>query len=86
MKCDKFILERLWIMTKSKRINYFQKKRKLCDKDEKNASTLTKLKKSHENQEFNTMKNKSLKFLQINIMNLKIHQNVYILGGRDTSN
>jgi len=23
MKCDKFILERLWIMTKSKRINYF---------------------------------------------------------------
>jgi len=38
-----------------------------------NASTLTKLEKFHENQEFKTMKNKSLKFLELHIMNLKIH-------------
>ena len=35
-------------MVKSKRIDSFFK-RKACDKDEKNASTLSKLEKLHEN-------------------------------------
>jgi len=39
----------------------------------KNAFTLTKLESFHENQKFKTMKNKSLKFLELHIMNLKIH-------------
>jgi len=39
----------------------------------KNASTLTKFEKFHENQEFKTMKNKYLKFLKLHIMKLKIH-------------
>jgi len=35
--------------------------KKVCDKDEKkNGFTLTKLEKFHENQEFKTIKNKSL--------------------------
>ena len=38
--------------------------KKVCDKDKKNAFTLTKLEKFHENQEFKTIKN---------TMNLKIH-------------
>jgi len=38
-----------------------------------NAFTLTKLEKFHENQEFKTIKNKSLKFLELYTMNLKIH-------------
>jgi len=38
-----------------------------------NASTLTKLENFHENQEFKTMKNKSLKFLELHIINLKIY-------------
>jgi len=60
-------------MIKSKRIDSFFGKRKVCDKDEKkNASTLTKLKKFHEHQKFKTMKNKSLKFLELHIMNLRI--------------
>jgi len=39
----------------------------------KNAFMLTKLEKIHENQEFKTIKNKSLKFLNLHIINLKIH-------------
>jgi len=42
-------------------------------KMKKNAFTLIKLEKSHDNQEFKTIKNKSLKFLELHIMNLKIH-------------
>jgi len=61
-------------MIKSKKIDSsIFLKRKVCDKDEKNAFTLTKLEKFHENQEFKTIKNKSLKFLELHIMNLKIH-------------
>ena len=41
-------------------------------KMKKNAFTLTK-EKFHDNQEFKTIKNKSLKFLELHIMNLKIH-------------
>jgi len=37
------------------------------------ASTLTKVEKFHQNQEFMIMKKKSLKFLKLHIMNLKIH-------------
>jgi len=44
-------------------MNSFMERGRLVIKMKKNASTLTKLKKSHENQEFNTMKTKSLKFL-----------------------
>jgi len=44
---------------------------KVCDKNEKkNVFTLIKLKTFHENQEFKTTKNK---FLELHIMNLKIH-------------
>jgi len=60
-------------MIKSKKNDSFLLKRKVCDKDGKNAFTLTKLEKFHENQEFKTIKNKSLKFLELHIMNLKIH-------------
>jgi len=60
MKCDKFILE---IMIKSKRIDSFLERVRFVIKMKKNASTLIKLKKSHKNQEFKTMKNKYIKFL-----------------------
>jgi len=60
-------------MIKSKRIDFFFGERKVCDKDEKNASTLTKLKKFHEHKKFKIMKRKSLKFIELHIMNLKIY-------------
>ena len=44
-------------------MNSFMERGRLVIKMKKNASTLTKLKKSHENQELKTMKNKYLKFL-----------------------
>jgi len=47
--------------------------KKVCDKDKKNAFTLTKLEKFHEKQEFKKIINKSLKFLELYTMNLKIH-------------
>jgi len=47
--------------------------KKVCDKDEKKMHLLTKLEKFHEKQEFKTIKNKSLKFLELYTMNLKIH-------------
>ena len=42
-------------------------------KMKKNAFTFNKLEKFHQNQEFKIIKNKSLKFLELHIMNLKIH-------------
>jgi len=60
-------------MIKSKRIDSFLERGRFMIKMKKNATTLTKLKKFHENQEFKTMKNKSLNFLELHIMNLKIY-------------
>jgi len=53
-------------MIKSKLILFF--KEEGFNKDEKNAFTLTKLDKFNKNQEFKTIKNKSLKFSEIKLM------------------
>ena len=42
-------------------------------KMKKNAFTLIKLEKFKKNQEFKTIKSKTLKFLELHIMNLKNH-------------
>ena len=42
-------------MIKSKKIDSFFLKRQVCDKDKKNAFTLTKLEKFNKNQEFKTI-------------------------------
>jgi len=55
-----------------KLILFFFKRGRFVIKMKKNAFTLTK-EKFHDNQEFKTIKNKSLKFLELHIMNLKIH-------------
>jgi len=60
-------------MIKSKRIDSFLEIGRFVIKMKKNASTLTKLKKFHENQEFKTMKNISLNFLELHIINFKIY-------------
>jgi len=60
-------------MIKSKRIDSFLERGRFVIKMKKKTSILTKLKKFHEHQEFKTMKNKFLKFLELHIMNLKIH-------------
>jgi len=60
-------------MIKSKRIDSFLERERFVIKMKKNAWTLTKLKKFHEHPKFKTMKNKSLKFLELHIMNLKIY-------------
>ena len=57
-------------MIKSKLILFF--KEEGFNKDEKNAFTLTKLEKFNKNQEFKTIKNKSLTILELHIMNLTI--------------
>jgi len=48
------------MMIKCKKIDSFFSKRKVCDKDEKNAFTLIKLEKFNKNQEFKTIKSKTL--------------------------
>jgi len=60
-------------MIKIRRIDSFLERGRFVIKMKNNASTLTKLKKFHENQEFKIMKNKSLNFLKLHIMNIKIH-------------
>ena len=59
-------------MIKSKRIDSFFK-RKVCDEDEKNASTSSKIEKLHDNPNIEeNEKQLSLRFLKLHIMNLKI--------------
>jgi len=58
-------------MIKSRRINSFFKGKRFVIKMKKIA--LTKLEKFHKNLELKIMKNKSLKFLKLYIMNLKFH-------------
>jgi len=60
-------------MIKSKIIDSFLEREMFVINMKKNASTLTKLKKFHEHRKFKTMKNISLKFIELHIMNLKIH-------------
>jgi len=60
-------------MIKSKRIGFLLERGRFVIKMKKKASTLTKLKKFQENQEFKIIKNKYLNFLGLHIMNLIIH-------------
>jgi len=60
-------------MINSKKIDSSLEGERCVIKMKKNASTLTKLKKFHEHKKSKTMKNKSLKFIELHIMNLKIH-------------
>jgi len=60
-------------MIKSKRIFFFLERGRFVIKMKKKASTLTKLKKFHQNQKFKIMKNKSLNFIGLHIINLTIH-------------
>jgi len=58
-------------MIKSRRIVSFYK-RNICDENEKNAFTSSKLEKLTIIQKLKKIKNNSLKFLELHIMNLKM--------------